>query len=78
MGKRFLLNDINGNSIAENQKFTFILKVLKIANEQKLTGSFSFDEDTLRYVIDIEGDEFYTCLNYNPELMSSFELLKQK
>lgn len=70
-----LLIDINGKSIKKGQKFTFMF-LRELNNPIKLTGFFTWNQDELRYEIDIENNEEYTSLSYiNNGLMYDFKKL---
>jgi 3-mercaptopyruvate sulfurtransferase SseA len=70
---QFVIYDKHGNKINEGDLFTFkyiTSKNIKII----LTGSFEWNEDELRYEVDIHGNTFYTVLSYVCGMkMSDFE-----
>jgi hypothetical protein len=70
-----LINDKNGKTIIEGQKFKF--KLLKEVNKSiELIGSFSWNQDELRYDIDVWENEEYDCLNYvGNGFMYDFEII---
>ena len=74
--KDYLIKDKNGKQIVEGQKFKF--KFLKELHEPPLEfiGSFCWNQNELRYEIDIWDDELYVCLSYvSNGVMRDFELL---
>lgn len=72
---QFVKNDKNGEGILEGDKFKF--KYLKeLDNEIELVGSFDWNDNELRYEIDIHNHEEYVCLSYVPNVMRGFEKLK--
>lgn len=71
-----IIKDKNGNPIFEGQKFKF--KFLRELHEPRveLTGSFSWNNDELRYEIDVFDHEDKACLSYiSNGVMSDFELI---
>tara|TARA_R110002012_G_scaffold283603_1_gene474004 strand:+ start:2718 stop:2951 length:234 start_codon:yes stop_codon:yes gene_type:complete len=73
--KQFVINDKHGNRILEGEKFTF--KYLKeLDNQIELIGSFDWNDEELRYEIDIHDNEDYVCLSFvGNGVMSDFETL---
>jgi hypothetical protein len=70
-----LINDKNGIPITEGQKFKFKLKK-EVNKSIELIGSFSWNQNELRYEIDIWGDEVYVCLSYvGNGFMYDFEII---
>ena len=73
--KQFVNYDKNGDRILEGEKFKF--KFLKeLDKEIELIGSFDWNDEELRYEIDIHDHEEYVCLSYVPNVMRGFEKLK--
>lgn len=72
---QFVINDKHGNRILEGRKFTF--KYLKeLDNQIELIGSFDWNDEELRYEIDIHDNEEYLSLWFvGNGVMSDFELL---
>jgi hypothetical protein len=76
--KEIIINDKNGNPIKEGEKFRFAY-LEKLHKPIKLIGLFSWNQDELRYEIDILNNEDYTCLSYiGNGTMYEFELLPIK
>lgn len=70
-----LKTDINGKSIREGDKFRFKLLV-QLHETIDLIGSFVWNQDELRYEIDIYDNEEYICLSYNCDgTMRCFEII---
>lgn len=67
--------DKNGKPIKEGQRFKF--KFMRELHEHKeLIGSFDWNDEELRYEIDIWNDDNYACLSYvGNGVMYDFELL---
>jgi len=67
--------DINGKSIRQGDKFKF--KLMKELDKHiELIGSFDWNDDELRYEIDIWDNDEYLCLSYiSNGTMYGFELL---
>jgi hypothetical protein len=75
MNSNTLLKDKNGKAIIEQQFFTFMF-LKELNNPVKLTGTFCWNQDELRYEIDIHDNPEYTCLSYvNNGIMYDFELI---
>jgi hypothetical protein len=71
-----IIIDINAKPIMENDKFNFKLKQ-NDGSIDNLIGSFCWNQDCLRYEIDIWDDPKYICLFYAPEVMYDFELINK-
>ena len=73
--KNYVKKDKHGNEIKEGQKFKF--KFLKeFHNPIELIGSFDWNDDELRYEIDIHDHDEYVCLSFvGNGVMFDFELL---
>lgn len=72
----YVIKDKNGNDIKQGDKFTF--KFLENPNKPKLNlvGAFAWNQDELRYEIDIYNHTEYTCLYYQSNnKMFDFELI---
>jgi len=67
--------DKNGKPIRIGDKFKF--EFMKELNESvELIGSFNWNEDELRYEIDIYNHDSYSCLSYiGNGVMFNFELI---
>lgn len=74
--KDYIIKDKNGTEIQEGMKFKF--KFLKKLHEKplELIGSFDWNDNELRYEIDIHYHDEYVCLSYvSNGVMRDFELL---
>ena len=73
--KDYIKKDKHGNKIKAGDKFKF--KYLKeLHNPIELIGSFDWNDDELRYEIDIWDNDEYVCLSYvGNGIMYGFELL---
>ena len=72
----YLIKDKNGKQILPGQNFKF--KFLENLHEDpiELIGSFCWNQEELRFEIDIWGSNYYTCLSYvSNGVMRDFELL---
>jgi len=72
---QYVRDDINGKPIFEHQKFTFNY-IVGIDDFDKLTGSFAYSDEELRFEIDIWHSDEYTYISYNPVLMYNFQLIE--
>jgi hypothetical protein len=73
--KNFIIKDINGNEINEGQKFKFKF-IRDLHDHVELIGSFYWNDEELRYEIDIWENDNYVCLYYMSNgMMYNFELL---
>lgn len=71
-----IFKDINGLPIKKGQKFKFKYQLDRLnAYSIELIGSFDWNNYELRYEIDIWGNNHYTCLYYDPDVMYDFKLL---
>lgn len=71
---QFVIKDKNENKIYANiDKFKF--DFWDGVKHRTLIGSFDWNEDELRYEIDVHDDEFYVCLSYVTATMKDFELI---
>lgn len=73
--KDYVKKDKNGYKIKEGEKFKF--KYLKkLDKEIELIGSFDWNEEELRYEIDIHDHEEYICLSFcGNGVMRDFEAI---
>lgn len=70
------LKDKHEREIYEGEKFKFKYKI-ELHKNIELIGSFCWNDDELRYEIDIEDSDEYTCLSYIVNgMMFDFELLE--
>ena len=72
--------DIEDNKIyADCSIFEFILETPSVESQsmcyKTLRGSFTFNDEDLRYEIDIYDDPDYCVLWYSPEYMSNFRVI---
>ena len=73
--QEIIIKDKNGKPILEGKKFKFMY-LEKINSPIQLIGSFSWNQDELRYEIDIHDNENYVCLSYKSNrFMYDFELI---
>lgn len=72
----FVKTDKNDKDIFTGDKFVFDFYEV-LSEPTILIGSFSWNNDELRYEIDIHENDNYTCLSYAGEngVMRNFELI---
>lgn len=59
----YVKKDKNGKELQEGDRFTF--KFMRgLDDHVELVGSFDYNQDELRYEIDIWEDSEYVCLSY--------------
>ncbi len=70
-----IIKDKKGKPITEGQMFKFMY-LKELNNPIQLIGSFDWNQDELRYEIDIHNHELYACLSYvSNGVMYDFELI---
>lgn len=68
--------DINGIDIFDKERFTFDY-IEELNRPIKLHGEFIWNDDELRYEIEVFEDEDYTVLSYvSNGVMSNFEIIQ--
>ena len=73
--REYVKKDKHGEGIIEGEKFTFMF-LEELHNPIKLIGSFDWNENDLRYEIDIHDNEEYVCLSFEGNgVMYDFELI---
>ena len=73
----YIIKDKNGQEIKQGQRFYFTY--LKESNSPiKLIGSFDWNQNELRYEIDVHDHDELICLSYHKDAMSDFELLEHQ
>lgn len=60
---QFVMYDKYDNRILEGEKFTFMY-LEELGRPIELTGSFDWNQEELRYEIDIYNNSHYLCLKY--------------
>jgi hypothetical protein len=71
-----IIKDKNGKPIVEGQKFKFLFSPIVAPSPILLIGSFDWNQEELRYEIDIHNHELYACLSYvSNGVMYDFELI---
>ena len=73
--KDYIMKDKFDKPIKEGERFKF--KFIKELDKHiELIGSFDYNDEELRYEIDIWDNDEYVCLSYVPNgVMYDFELL---
>ena len=76
MNKDYIILDKNGTKIQLGDKFTFTY-LEELDKELELVGSFDWNDEELRYEIDIHQSSYFVCLSYvSNVIMRNFELIK--
>lgn len=73
-----VMDDINGNPIYEGDRFTFEWIGIGSTNIYEFNGYFYWNQNELRYEVNILENSYYTCLYFNRDLMSKFKLIHKK
>ena len=76
MEKLVLIHDMNKNEVREGDVFTFSYSSQYQPERITLVGTFVWNQDELRYEVDILHNSDYVCLSYNTQTMSRFELIE--
>lgn len=68
--------DSNDNKIyADSSIVEFVFKDSKTSENVKLKGFFTWNDEDLRYEIDILNDSDYICLNYRIDLICNMKII---
>lgn len=71
-----IIKDKHGKPIVEGQLFKFKYLIDLHEDPIELIGTFAWNQDELRYEIDIEDNEYcYIVLSYVQEVMKDFEII---